>query len=163
MPHVGGDAELRMIQEAIKLFQKPTKQSIFPICATWRQDKKRNVKNLTVHVVFAELTEKVLVASNGAQSRVAQRGGAAQPAAPSGAAELTEQVLDSINGMNLRRERRLRTAVSGAEQLADEETDVVADAVGATRSDEMDSFIAPPGKRFRMTDEHRSNRKSSPP
>ena len=57
----------------------------------------------------------------------------------------------------------LRSAVSRAEQLDDEETDVVAGAVGATRSDEMDSFIAPPGKRFRMTDEYRRKRNSSPP
>jgi hypothetical protein len=39
----------------------------------------------------------------------------------------------------------LRSAVSRAEQLADEETDVVAGAVGATRSNELDSFIAPAG------------------
>ena len=53
--------------------------------------------------------------------------------------------------------------VSRAEQLADEETDVVAGAVGATRSDEMDSSIAPPSKRSRRTHEHRRKIKSSPP
>ena len=125
--------------------------------------KKRNGKNLTVDVVLAELTEKMLAASNGAQRRAAQSSGAVQPAASSGAAELTEQVLDASNGMKLRRERTLRSAVSRAEQLADEDTDVVAGAVGATRNDEMDSFIARPGKRSRMTGEHRRNRKISPP
>ena len=39
----------------------------------------------------------------------------------------------------------------------------MAGAVGATRSVEMDSFIAPPGKRSRMIDEHIRKRKSSPP
>ena len=121
----------------------------------------RNRKHLPVAVIVEELTENVLVASNRAQRRAAQTSGAAQPPASSGAAEPTEQVLDASNGMKLRSGRRLRSAVSGAEQLADEETDVVAGAVGATRSDEMDSFIAPPGKRFRMTDEH--VRKISPP
>ena len=90
LPDLEGDAELRMIQEAVQLLKKPTKQSIFPICAAWRQDKKRNGKNLTVDVVLAELTEKVLAASNGAQRRVAQSSEAAQPAASSGAADLTE-------------------------------------------------------------------------
>ena len=108
------------------------------------------------------MTEKVLDSSNSAQRRVAAIGGVAQPAASSGAAEPTEQVLDASNGMKLRRERTLRSAVSRAEQLADEETDVVAGAVGATRSYEMDSFVAPPGKRSRMTDEHIRNRKLSP-
>ena len=83
------------------------------------------------------MTEKVLVASNGAQRRVAQSSGAARPAASSGAAELTEQVLDASNGMKLRGGRRLRTAVSRVEQLAGEETDVVAGVVGATRNAEM--------------------------
>ena len=147
----------------MQVLQKPTKQSIFPICAAWRQAKKRNGRNLTVDVLVEELTEKVFVASNRAQRRAAQTSGAAQPPASSGAAEPTEQVLDASNGMKLLRERMLRSAVSRAEQLADEETDVVAGAVGATRSDEMDSFIAPPGKRSRMTDEHRRKRKSSPP
>ena len=39
----------------------------------------------------------------------------------------------------------------------------MAGAVGATRSDEMDSFIAPSGNRFRITDEHIRKIKSSPP
>ena len=57
----------------------------------------------------------------------------------------------------------LRSAVGCAEQLAGEETDVVAGVVGATRNDEMASFIAPPDKRSRMTGEHRRKIKSSPP
>ena len=94
---------------------------------------------------------------------MAATGGVAQPAASSGVAEPTEQVLDASNGMELRRRRTLLSAASRAEQLAVEETDVVAGAVGATRSDEIDSFIAPPGKRSRMIDEHIGKRKSSPP
>ena len=122
----------------------------------------RNRKHVQLAVIVEELTEKILDSSNSAQRRVAAIGGVAQPAASSGAAEPTEQVLDASNGMKLRSEPRLRSAVSGAEQLADEETDVVAGAVGATRSDEMDSFIAPPGKRSRMTDEHIRKITSSP-
>ena len=123
----------------------------------------RNREHLPVGVIVEELTDNVLVASNRAQRRAAQNSGAAQPPASSGAAEPTEQVLDASNGMKLRRKRKLRSAVRRAEQLADKETDVVAGAVGATRSDEMDSFIAPPGKRFRMKDEHRRKIKISPP
>ena len=114
-------------------------------------------------VVLAELTEKVLAACNDTQRRISQSSGAEQSVLPSGAAEPTEQVLDASNGMKLRRGRRLRSAVSRAEQLADEETDVVAGAVGATRNNEMDSFIAPERKRSRMTDEHIMKKRSSPP
>ena len=152
-----------MIQEAVQVLQKPTKQSIFHICAAWRQAKKRKEQNLTVDVLVAELTVKVVDSSNSAQRRVAAIGGVAQPAASSGAAEPTEQVLDASNGVDLRRERTLLSAASRAEQLAVEETNVVAGAVGATRSDEMDSFVAPPGKRARMTDEHIRKRNGSPP
>ena len=42
LPHVGGDAELRMVEEAMQVLQKATKQSIFPICAAWRQAKNKN-------------------------------------------------------------------------------------------------------------------------
>ena len=114
-------------------------------------------------VIVEELTEKVFVASNKAQRRAAQISGAAQPPASSGAAEPTEQVLDASNGVDLRRERTLLSAASRAEQLAVEETDVVAGAVGATRSNDMNSFVAPPGKRSRMTDEHIRKRNNSPP
>ena len=152
-----------MTQEAVQLLQNPSMHSICHVCAAWRPDIKRNVRNLTVDVVPAELTEKVVAACTGTQRRVSQSSGAEQPALSSGAAEPTEQVLDASNGMKLRRGRRLRSAVSRAEQLADEETDVVAGAVGATRSDEMDSSITPPGKRSRMTDEHIRERNNSPP
>ena len=114
-------------------------------------------------MIVKELTEKVLDSSNSAQRRVAAIGGVAQPAASIGAAEPAEQVLNASNGMDLRRERTLRSAASRAEQLADEETDVVADAVGATRNNEMDSFIAPPSKRIHMIYEHIRKRKRSPP
>ena len=84
---VVGNAELRMIQEAVQALEKPTKESVFPICAAWQQAKKSNQKNLTVAVVAEELTEKVLAASNVAQHRVERSSGAAQPAASSGAAQ----------------------------------------------------------------------------
>ena len=114
-------------------------------------------------MIVEELTEKVHDSSNSAQRRVAAIGGVAQPAASSGAAEPTKQVLDASNGVDLRRERTLLSAASRAEQLAVEETDVVAGAVGATRGSEIDSFIAPPGKRSRMIDEHIRKINSSPP
>ena len=87
LPNVEENAELRMIQEAVQVLQKPTAPPIFPICAAWRQAKQRQGQNLTVDVLVAELTEKVLVASNGAQRRAAQSSGAAQPASSSGAAQ----------------------------------------------------------------------------
>ena len=87
LPDVEGNAELRRIQEAVQALEKPTQQSVFPICAAWQQAEKRNGKNLTVDVVVEELTEKVLAASNAAQRRVERSSGAAQPAASSGAAQ----------------------------------------------------------------------------
>ena len=137
LPHVGGDAELRSIQEAVQVLQKPTKQVVEHICAQLQQSRRRNRKHFPLAVIVKSLKDKVLDSSNSAQRRVAAIGGVAQPAASSGAAEPTEQVLDASNGMDLRRKRTLRSAANRAEQLADEETDVVAGAVGATRSDEM--------------------------
>ena len=40
LPHVGGDAELRMIQEAVHVLQKPTHQAVVRICAQWQQAKR---------------------------------------------------------------------------------------------------------------------------
>ena len=76
-PHVGGDAELRMIEEAAQVLQKPTQQAVERICAQWQQAQMRNRTHLPVIVIVEELTEKVLDASNRAQRRVATRGGAA--------------------------------------------------------------------------------------
>ena len=138
LPDVSEDVELRRIQEAVHVLQKPTRQALERICAQWQQAQMRNRKHLSVALIVRELTENVLDASNRAQRRVATRGGAAQPPASSGAAEPTEQVLDASNRMDLRRERTLRSAANRVEQLADEETDVVAGADSVTRSDEMD-------------------------
>ena len=95
---MGGDAELRRIQEAVHVLQKPTHQAVVRICAQWQQSQMRNRKHLPLAVIVKELTEKVFDSSNSAQRRVAAIGGVAQPAASSGAAEPTEQVLDASNG-----------------------------------------------------------------
>ena len=51
-PHVGGDAELRRIQEAVQVLQKPTHQAVEHICAPWQQAQKRNRKHLPLAVLF---------------------------------------------------------------------------------------------------------------
>ena len=56
LPHVGRDAQLRMIQEAVQVLRKPTKQAVERICAQW-QARKRNLKHLPVAVIVEELTE----------------------------------------------------------------------------------------------------------
>ena len=79
LPDVSEDVELRRIQEAVQVLQKPTKQAVERICAQWQQ----------LAVIVEELTENVFDSSNRAQRRVATRGGAAQPAASRGAAQPT--------------------------------------------------------------------------
>ena len=49
--HVGGDAELRMIQEAVQVLQKQTKQAVEHICAQLQQAQMRNRKHLPVAVI----------------------------------------------------------------------------------------------------------------
>ena len=63
-PRVGMDAELRRIQEAVQVMQKPTKQAVHHICAQWQQAQKRNCMKLEVAVIAEELTQKVFNASN---------------------------------------------------------------------------------------------------
>ena len=72
------------------------------ICAQWQQAQKRKGKHLPVAVIVQELTVKVLDASNSAQRRVATRGGAAQPAASSGAAQPTHDDEAMLNCTSLR-------------------------------------------------------------
>ena len=54
LPQVGGDAELRMIQEAAQVLQKPTKQAVERICAQWQQAQMRNRKHFPVAVIIQE-------------------------------------------------------------------------------------------------------------
>ena len=102
LPHVGGDAELRRIQETVQVLQKPTHQALVHICAQWHQAQKRKGKHLPVAVIVQELTVNVFDASNSAQRRVATRGGAAQPAASSGAAQPTHDDEAMLNCTSLR-------------------------------------------------------------
>ena len=54
LPHVGGDAELRMIQEAVQVLQEPTKQAVKRICAQWQQAQMRNRKHPPVAVIVED-------------------------------------------------------------------------------------------------------------
>ena len=51
LPHVGGDAELRRIQEAVQVLQKPTTQAVEGICAQWQQSQIGNRKHLPLAVI----------------------------------------------------------------------------------------------------------------
>ena len=102
LPYVRGDAELRMIQEAVQVLQKPTQQVMEHICAQWQQAQKRHRKHLPVAVIVQELTVKVLDASNSAHRRVTTRGGAAQPVASNGAAQSTHDDAAMLNCTSLR-------------------------------------------------------------
>ena len=102
LPDVSEDVELRRIQETVQVLQKPTHQALVHICAQWQQAQKRKGKHLPVAVIVQELTLKVLDASNSAQRRVATRGGAAQPAASSGAAQPDHDDASMLNFTSLR-------------------------------------------------------------
>ena len=62
----------------------------------------RNRKHLPLAVIVEELTENVFDSSTRAQRRVATRGGAAQPAASSGAAQPTHDDEAMLNCTSLR-------------------------------------------------------------
>ena len=160
---VEGDAELRRIQEAVQALKKPSKESVFPICAAWQQAKRRNQKNLTVAVVVEELTEKVLAASHGAKLRreLMQRtadSGAGQPAD-----DATDVVADVVVATRSGEEEDMREMQLAPQTSLSSSLSSLSSSVSSLSSclSSVSSSSAPPGKRLRTAEEQRGKRKGS--